>query len=337
MTSSSSIGIIANPLAGKDVRRLLAWAPAAPVAALGQLLRRVLQSVAAAGADRALIMPDPYHLAEQALDGAGDLGLQVQTLDMEVTGTPLDTLAAVRGLAEAGAGAVLVIGGDGTNRIVAGAETGIPILPVAYGTNNVFPYKVEAAVAGFAGGLYVRHRFGDAAHPAKRWRVYHRGVPTDLALVDVALCDQHWTGSRAVWEPDRVREVYVSFCGPGEMGLASIAGILCPTGRQEPRGLRVALARPSEPARYEVPAHLLPGYFTSVRVAEWEVIHPGVRLPLKGRGMLALDGERTVWCEGDGNWEIELAMDGPLVLDPHAILTRWSRREFATSEEAEDE
>lgn len=334
MAPSGRLGILANPLAGKDVRRLLTWAPAAPLAALGQLLRRVFHAAAAAGAGQALVMPDPYHIGEQALEGLSRLPMSVEILDMPVTGTPLDTRAAVQALAAAGAGAVLVLGGDGTNRVVAGAGADLPLLPVAHGTNNVFPWKVEAAVAGFAGGLYVRHRYPGCGRRAKLWRIYRRGEPADLALVDVALCDHHWTGSRALWEPQAIRELFLAFAGPAEVGLASLAGALCPTDRHAPCGVRVRLAAPGEPVRCHVPAHLLPGQFFTMPVAAWEPVLPGVRLPLRGRGMLALDGERTVWCDGDG-WEIELTLDGPLVLDPHAILSAWSRTEFAAPEEAE--
>ena len=48
-------------------------------------------------------------------------------------------------------GVLITHGGDGTNRLVALDAREVPILPIAAGTNNVFPAPVEATAAGFRG------------------------------------------------------------------------------------------------------------------------------------------------------------------------------------------
>ncbi len=49
--------------------------------------------------------------------------------------------------------AIVVLGGDGTQRLVAGACGEVPIVPLSTGTNNVFPESREATIAGLATGL----------------------------------------------------------------------------------------------------------------------------------------------------------------------------------------
>ena len=74
-------------------------------------------------------------------------------LDMQVEDGPADTVQGAAQMAAAGAKAIVVLGGDGTQRLVAGACGEIPIMPLSTGTNNVFPESREATIAGLAAGL----------------------------------------------------------------------------------------------------------------------------------------------------------------------------------------
>ena len=74
---------------------------------------------------------------------------------------------------DAGCGVLLVLGGDGTNRIVAKAWPDATLLPISTGTNNVFPEHVEATLAGAAAGLVASGRVAreEVARRAKLVRV----------------------------------------------------------------------------------------------------------------------------------------------------------------------
>lgn len=311
---------------------MLSWAPSAPAAALAQLLRRLLRGLEAGGARRVWVMPDPYRLGEQAIGGLDGLSADVRFFDIPVTGTPADTIRAASAAAAAGVGALVVVGGDGTSRLAAKAAPGVPLLPLAWGTNNAFPWRVEAAVAGRAAALYARHAFPGAARRAKSWRIRRDGVERDLALIDVVRTDHGWAGSRALWEPGAMREVFLTRADPAATGLAALGGLLAVIGPDEPQGLFVRLAQPGEPGSTRALAHLMPGHFSPFAVEAWAVVPAGRRLPLAA-GMLALDGERCVACDG-GGWEIELSPDGPLVIDPAAVLRAWSAAGLALREEA---
>ena len=67
--------------------------------------------------------------------------------------TQEDSTKAARLMVDAGVGCIFVLGGDGTSRAVAKGNAVVPILPLSTGTNNVFPYMIEATVAGLAGGI----------------------------------------------------------------------------------------------------------------------------------------------------------------------------------------
>ena len=103
-----------------------------------------------------------------------------------------------------GVDAILVLGGDGTHRVVAKACGDVPICALSTGTNNVFPEMREATVAGMATGLVATGRGGPGAVIREAALIVERdGAPADLALVDVAVTRERFVGARALWRPSR--------------------------------------------------------------------------------------------------------------------------------------
>ncbi len=101
---------------------------------------------------------------------------------------PAGTLTAARTMAEAGVRALIVLGGDGTHRLVAQVCGDIPMTALSTGTNNVFPSICEATTAGIATGLVATGRLSRAAATMKNkiLRVQVNGIQ-ELALVDVCV------------------------------------------------------------------------------------------------------------------------------------------------------
>ena len=66
-----------------------------------------------------------------------------------------------------------------------------------------------------------------------------RGIGRAIALrfardgLDVALVDGSFIGSRAVWEPSRLRELVACIAEPASVGLSAIAGLVHPLHRYE--------------------------------------------------------------------------------------------------------
>ena len=143
-------------MSGRDVRRLAARARRENPEDKQNQIARAVVGAAAAGATRFLMVPDCFRISRSAVENM-NVGAEFDFLDLGgLETTPADTLRAVRAMRDAGAGALLVLGGDGTNRIVAKAWPDAPVVPLSTGTNNVFPVMQEATIAG-ASGRRVNH------------------------------------------------------------------------------------------------------------------------------------------------------------------------------------
>jgi predicted polyphosphate/ATP-dependent NAD kinase len=133
---SRSVGLIANPASGRDVRRLVAHASVFTTQEKIDLLRRVLLGLAAAGVRRVLYMPDPQRPVLRAFEPL-DLPLELAPAAAAARGDAVDTTEAARRMSEAGVGAIVSLGGDGTQRALARGSCDVPLVPVSTGTNNV--------------------------------------------------------------------------------------------------------------------------------------------------------------------------------------------------------
>src|SRR5205823_3643973 len=87
-----------------------------------------------------------------------------------------DTVTAVLEMHARDVGAIVVLGGDGTHRIVAKHCDTIPLCALSTGTNNVFPELREATVAGLATGLVATGCVATSARAGHREKVVPVGV-----------------------------------------------------------------------------------------------------------------------------------------------------------------
>ncbi len=327
MTSSPgvTVGLIANPASGHDLRRLVSGASIATNLEKVNVIRRLLAGLGASGVDRVLMMPDVSGLtlgverAEQHhrvdRDGAWP---EVEFVAMDVTQTPADTRAATIAMVAAGVGAIVVLGGDGTVRVVASAIDDTPVLALSTGTNNAFGVMTDATVAGLATGLVASGRcaIAEGCARAKRLEV-SIGDRVELALVDVAVVDATDVGARAIWEPDALREIVVTIAEPGAIGLSAIAAAVAPCGRDASGGRHLVLGTSNR----AVIAPIAPGLIRSVGVVEVATLDPGEPLRLRSTaGVLAFDGEREVVLSGTDPPVVTLSLGGPLVIDVPSVL-----------------
>jgi predicted polyphosphate/ATP-dependent NAD kinase len=305
-----TVGIVANPASGRDIRRLVAGASVFGNPEKAGMVFRVLTGLAATGVDRALMMPASDGLSwtlHRLLKSHGE-PLPLEELDMRITGTAEDTTTAVRAMVEAGVDAIVVLGGDGTHRVVAKACGDTPIVALSTGTNNAFPEMREATVAGLAAGLFI-----DEAVREPALEVLVEGE-ADLALVDVAVSPQRFVGARALWRAESVTELFVTRANPGAVGLSAIAGMLAPGAT----GVHVTLG-PGE--RIVVP--IAPGLVVGVEIASWALLDGPVTIAA-GAGCLALDGEREI--ERHATSASVRLTDGPRRIDVDAVMQRAATR-----------
>ncbi|HHY93272.1 MAG TPA: ATP-NAD kinase, partial [Firmicutes bacterium] len=274
--TAGKVGIIANPASGKDIRRLVAFGSVFDNEEKVSIVRRILLGLEAAGVDEVLIMPDTYGIGQRALDGLGQrrLRLRVSFLEMEIGHGGADSTLAARLLREAGVGAIVVLGGDGTCRAVAKACGAVPLVPVSTGTNNVFPVMVEGTVAGLAAGA-VATGCSRAVRRAKKLDISGPEGWRDLALVDAVVTNDTFVASRALWDMERVQAIVCTRCEPHTIGLSAVGGCVAPVRPEEPAGLYLELGTPAEREGEAVLAPVAPGLFAPVRVRRWRLLALG--------------------------------------------------------------
>ncbi len=308
-----SVGIIANPASGRDIRRLVAHGSVFDNQEKINIIRRVLLALDEVGIEQVFMMPDFAGLGIRALEDL-DLSLQASVLDMEAQGTQNDSSRAAALMKGKGVGCLITLGGDGTNRVVAKACGDIPLVPISCGTNNVFPFLVEGTVAGLAAGLVAggQVKMTDVCFRAPILEILRNGEPEDVALVDVVITDDLFTGVRAVWDVDRVKEIFLARSRPSAIGFSSLGGYVCPLPLQSGLGLHLVLG----PGKKRVKSPIAPGHICWVSIASYRKFEGKEEIPiLESAAMIALDGEREIGIRRGEKWSVRINSVGPWVVD----------------------
>jgi predicted polyphosphate/ATP-dependent NAD kinase len=320
----TAIGIIANPTASGDIRRLVAEGRVIPAGEKVNIIRRVLLGLQSLGVRRVVAMPDPAMLCFRARDDAR-LSLDLELLDMPVQHTADDSVRAAARMARMGVGCIVTLGGDGTNRAVAKGCGQVPLVPISTGTNNVFPTMVEGTLAGLAAGVVAAGLVDAEAVLAasKRIEVYLDGEYRDIALVDVAVSKERFVASRAVWEMTSLHEVFLTRAEPLSIGISAIGSRLQPVSMTDAAGLYFRIG----PGGTTVLAPVAPGLVSAVAIAEWRRLPLGQRVEIRHHPCtIALDGEREFSVLPGQRVEVMLVDNGPRVVQIEAALGEANRR-----------
>ena len=323
--SDVTVGVIANPASGRDIRRLVAGASVFGNAEKGSMVYRVMVGLGAVGVDRVLMMPATSGVGEglrqhlvgtSRADGAALPELEV--LEMRLHHDARDTACAVDLMRARDASVLIVLGGDGTNRVVAQRCGDTPICALSTGTNNAFPEMREATVAGIAAGLVATGQVDGVLRREKVLRVsLDSGERSEGALVDVAASQDRFLGARALWRPREVSEVVVTSASPQATGFSALAGLLEPISRAEPAGLYVRLGSGSGAAEAStILVPLAPGLVVPATVTATRRLRPGEAVDLERfDGCVALDGEREIEVTSRDRVTVTLDVEGPLTID----------------------
>ncbi len=324
-------GVVANPLSGRDIRRLVTQASVFPTAEKANMIQRMLTAFAAVGVHRVLLSTDLGGISASVLRAIGrrrdrdGRWPEVEFLDGQpIRQTAQDTVDAVRRMVAAGARVIVCLGGDGTARVTASAVGDVPMLALSTGTNNTFPAVREATIAGLAAGLVATGAVpaGDVVTRAKLLET-RVGDRVETALIDVAVSTERHVGARAVWDPATLTQLFCAFAEPDAIGLSSILGQLSPVARHESHGVT---ARIAAAAARQVLAPIAPGLVVPVGVAQIERMRPGSVHSVDARaGVIAVDGERELTFETGEQPTVRLRTDGPRCVDVPAALAASAR------------
>lgn len=322
--SKATVGIIANPLSARDIRRLISQASGLQIADRVSMIQRAITGLSSVGIEDIFIMPDRAGLSSQLSSALENQRIMCKSeiakttfLDMSVSGSVNDTEHAAMMLVEQGIDAIIVLGGDGTCRAVAEIVNDIPITCLSTGTNNAFPVNVEPTLAGMATGLVARDLVSrdECCNRNKTLRLYINGRKHISALVDIVVTNSMWNGSLALWKPSLIEKVYVTFASPMALGISSIASQLRPVSRNDEFGLYLEVDNEAE-KKLTVMAPIVPGLVEEIGIKESKEIYPDEEISLSVNGRsIAIDGERCIEADETDNLFIKLDLNGPITID----------------------
>ena len=313
-----TVGIIANPAAGKDIRRLVAHGRFVPDNEKINILKRVLAGLKVTEIEKVVIMPDPAMLGSAAIDDLSN-GPNVEILEMSIFGEERDSTKAATLMSEMGVGCLVTLGGDGTNRAVVKGANNIPLLPISTGTNNVFPSTIEGTVAGLAAGV-VAKKLVDLNTVTKVTNVLKVESGTsisDIALVDIAVSKERFVGSRAIWDMDQIHELFLARTHPASIGLSSVGARIRPSTDLIGPGIHVRIGD----GGFSVIAPVVPGSVIRVPIQNWSPM--GIDKPFEidlRPCTIALDGERTITVSPQENVTVTLSDKGPILVSVEAAI-----------------
>jgi len=317
-----SVGIIANPASGKDIRRLVAHSITFNNQEKVNIVQRAILGLDRVGVEELIYMPDYYGIVPRAMDslpGNYKLDIKVVQADMVMNGIQEDSAEAARLMREHETGCIITLGGDGTNRMVAKTCGDVPILPISTGTNNVFPRMLEGTSAGMAAGVVARGLVDgeQSIQKNKKLEVLKEGAVVDIALIDAVVLKDIFIGSRAIWDEKRIRQVVVTRGEPDSIGISAIAGNLEPIEIGDKCGMVIEIGE----GDITIMAPIAPGLIRPIPIRNYHILNMGEEVKVSsGPCVIALDGEREIEVGENDEYFIKLTLGGPRVVDVRVAL-----------------
>jgi hypothetical protein len=209
----------------------------------------------------------------------------------------------------------------------------VRLIALSTGTNNVFPTMAEPTIAGMVAALAARGDLaGSGAH--QRAKVLHvtgkrandkaHELP-DVGLIDAVILRRDHVGNLLPFDPKRIDRLLLTRAEPTAVGMSPIGGMVEPVYEADDEGLLVELVDPEEAREGDrvFTAPLSPGLFRKVAVRSATRIPFGVSVPMRGPGVLALDGDRDHKLLENHALNVEIGRDGPWMIDLAAAM-RWA-------------
>lgn len=319
----AQIGLIVNPAAGRDIRRLTGGASVTDNYAKRRVAECVLSGLAVTDNPPAVtVMPDRSGISDHLIEEAPK-EVEVEALDIPITQSAEDTRRAGELFREQVDG-IVVLGGDGTTRDLALECGEVPLISVATGTNTVVPTAVDGTVAGAAAALLATGRVS-----AEETTIDHgmveavaetpNGEKRLKGLATLGVLDVEFVGTRAILDSESIVGGVVSRAFPAEIGLSGLTGALVTHLPDEPGGVGFRLGHPDETPQ-TVRAVTVPGVVDRFGVAEWRVLGSGEAMTFElSSGVLSVDGERELELQ-ESVIEVRPIEEGPRLVDIERVF-----------------
>ena len=323
--SNGKLGLVVNPMSGRDVRRLAARATNMTHEAKRDIVARVAAAAVAMGVTDIYITKEPFRISSMALEHMG-LEANVHVVEHSLNNDASDTEKTVQAFLDAQCTTFVSLGGDGTNRAVVRTAPDVDLVPLSTGTNNVFPVLAEPTVAGMVAGLNATGQLTEAESLGlkQRVKVLHINTPraTDVGLIDAVLLHQDHVGNLLPFNTDKISQIVLSRAEPNSIGMSPIGGLIQAVHAEDDCGLLVQVENKDERLP-SFKAPVSPGLFQNVRVKSVDKITFDVAIPFRGPGVIALDGDRDLGLKEGEHGTVTLRRDGPWVIDIERTM-RWA-------------
>ncbi|MEM0489166.1 MAG: diacylglycerol kinase family protein [Nitrososphaerota archaeon] len=318
----SKVGVIINPMAGRDVRRIVGDAEYVTNFFKINVAKRFIQGLDNIGVDEVIMMPDNCGISEALVEDLKDkISADLNFLDMKPVGDVRDTIIAASLLSKLKVDIIAGFGGDGTLRAIFKGAGRVKLVGVPLGTNNVLSrIQVEPTVLGMLVGLSLKGKLYDVFVPMKILKFIVNGKIVDVALIDMAFIARGTVGAKALWDIDDMLFIVYSKCEPTDVGLASIGGQLYPSSLRDDYGLIVKLHGKSR----TVNAIIVPGLVKRISVESFTLLRMGEEFILpEGIYVVAFDGEREYVSSPGDEVKVVLERSGPLLFDASAAINEY--------------
>ena len=312
------LGIIVNPFSGRDVRRVAARASTSDHHEKQQQVTRLVLGALSQGVEKIYLAHEPFRINEKAIENLPEKD-QIEILRFTLTHSAQDTTTMARMMWDQGCRVFIVLGGDGTSRIVARSFPDAIMLPLSTGTNNVFPYRLEASVAGMAAGLVATEKVSrDHCLRCKRIHI-RKNDESDIALIDAVLLRNDFMGSLLPFKPEDLSTIVLTRAEPASIGISPIGGFFEPTGHHDDNGV-LARCHPDADLRTNVP--ISPGLHAEVGIDSVRKIALGESVNFEGPGILAFDGDRSIKLTEGEVAVANVARDGPFIIEAEKVMAQ---------------
>ncbi|MDR3279130.1 MAG: NAD(+)/NADH kinase [Synergistaceae bacterium] len=320
----ASIGIIANPASGKDIRRLVSYATVIDNNEKVNIVKRIVLAAQGYGIDEIYIMPDSFMMGGKVIDelsAEGVLRSDCRIVDMPIRADSSDSTEAAMAMNRLGVGCVVILGGDGTSRAVAKGIGDVPIIPLSTGTNNVYPSMIEGTVAGAAAAIIAlssEPRF-TCVHD-KRIEAYLDGKLSDIALVDAVVSTEISVGARAIWKTASIRSIIVTRAHPASIGFSAVVGSLEIVRPEDNFGYSVDIGGDDVTVKASIAAGVVERL--SLSAAARLELGRRYRQEIDRNCTIALDGEREMQIANGETVEFCVDRSGPWRVDIRKTLEK---------------
>lgn len=311
----TSIGIIANPASGKDIRRLVSHATVIDNNEKINIVERIVLGAQSMGVDKVYVMPDSYNMGyrvEDKLKLCEELKCEIEVIEMIRTESIDDTIAAAAFMEENNVGCIITLGGDGTNRAAAKSVKNVPMIPISTGTNNVYPVMLEGTTVGLAAAAVAFDRFDKSLFTSrdKIIEIYKDGRLIDIALIDAVISNDVFVGSRAIWDTGSIKKIIVTRCHPASIGFSAVVGCRKIIFPHDDFGACMDINKGNSGVNAPVAAGVvgrIPAGEPVILGFDDECLYVS-----KDRGTIALDGEREIEFSANQSFVFKIRRNGPL-------------------------